>query len=73
MRAAAEAAQHGNPNAVSDARTAGALALAGILGAVENVRINASPDDPAMKALLEKAESALRDARTVTTSLGLTA
>ena len=73
VRAAAEAAQHGNANAVSDARTAGALALAGILGAVENVRINATADDPAMKGLLEKAESALREARTLTPTLGLTA
>jgi len=70
MRAAAEAAQHGNPNAVSDARTGGALAWAGLLGAVENVRINASPDDPAMKAELDTAESALREARTLTASLG---
>ena len=44
LDAAVEAAAHGNANALSDARTAGALALAGLLGAVENVRINAQPD-----------------------------
>ena len=32
LRAAAEAAQHGNPNALRDARTGGALAWAGLLG-----------------------------------------
>ena len=71
MRAAAEAAQHGNPNALSDARTGGAMAWAGLLGAAENVRINATSDDPATKELLEKTESALRDARAVASSLGL--
>ena len=72
MRAAVEAAQHGNPNALSDARTGGALAWAGLLGAVENVRINAKPDDGTAAAMLEEAETALRDARTVAASLGLT-
>jgi formiminotetrahydrofolate cyclodeaminase len=43
LDAAVEAAAHGNANALSDARTAGALGLAGLLGAVENVRINAQP------------------------------
>jgi methenyltetrahydrofolate cyclohydrolase len=40
LRAASEALAHGNPNATSDARTAGALAWAGLLGAAENVKIN---------------------------------
>jgi formiminotetrahydrofolate cyclodeaminase len=71
MRAAAEAAQHGNPNALSDARTAGALAWAGLLGAVENVRINANPDDSAAAGLLEEAETAVRDARALAAALGL--
>jgi methenyltetrahydrofolate cyclohydrolase len=47
LRAASEALAHGNPNATSDARTAGALAWAGLLGAAENVRINLGPNaDP---------------------------
>jgi formiminotetrahydrofolate cyclodeaminase len=44
MRAAEQAALHGNANASSDAKTGAALALAGLLGGVENVRIN-SPGD----------------------------
>jgi formiminotetrahydrofolate cyclodeaminase len=40
MASAADAAAHGNPNARSDARTAVALAWAGLKGAAENVRIN---------------------------------
>jgi len=44
LDAAVEAAGHGNAHALSDARTAGALAMAGLLGAVENVRINAQPE-----------------------------
>jgi formiminotetrahydrofolate cyclodeaminase len=43
LDAAVETATHGNPNALSDARTAGALAWAGLLGAIENVRINLGP------------------------------
>jgi formiminotetrahydrofolate cyclodeaminase len=71
MRAAIEAAQHGNPNALSDARTAGAMAWAGLMGAVENVRINAKPDDSTAAGLLEAAETAARDGRALATSLGL--
>lgn len=40
MGAAQAAAENGNPNAVSDARTAAVLAWAGLRGAAENVRIN---------------------------------
>jgi formiminotetrahydrofolate cyclodeaminase len=72
MRAAVEAAQHGNPNALSDARTGGALAWAGLLGAVENVRINANSDDSTAAGLLEEAETAVRDGRTLAATLGLT-
>ena len=71
MKAAVEAVQHGNPNALSDARTAGALAWAGMMGAVENVRINAKPDDGASAAMLEEAEAALRDARALAADLSL--
>jgi len=67
MKSAVEAAQNGNPNALSDARTGGAMAWAGLLGAVENVRINAKPGD----AMLEEAETALRDARSLAATLGL--
>jgi formiminotetrahydrofolate cyclodeaminase len=47
LRAAAEAAADGNPNALSDALTGGALAWAGLRGALENVRINTRDDHPA--------------------------
>lgn len=43
MAAAQTAAENGNPNALSDARTAAALAWAGLRGATENVRINLGP------------------------------
>jgi formiminotetrahydrofolate cyclodeaminase len=43
MGAAQAAAENGNPNAVSDARTGAALAWAGLRGAAENVRINLGP------------------------------
>jgi len=72
MRAAVEAAQYGNPNALSDARTGGAMAWAGLMGAAENVRINVKPDDTASAGLLEVAETALRDARALAATLGLT-
>lgn len=41
---AQEAAACGNPNALSDAKAGAALAWAGLVGAIENVRINAAPD-----------------------------
>jgi formiminotetrahydrofolate cyclodeaminase len=72
MRAAVEAAENGNPNALSDARTGGAMAWAGLLGAAENVRINAGSGDTAA-GLLEKVEAAVRDGRTLAATLGLTA
>jgi formiminotetrahydrofolate cyclodeaminase len=69
MGAAVEAAAHGNPSALSDARSGGALAWAGLLGAAENVRINLGPD------LSAQAESGiddlLRDARGFAIALGL--
>jgi formiminotetrahydrofolate cyclodeaminase len=72
MRAAVEAAENGNHNALSDARTGGAMAWAGLLGAAENVRINAGSGDTAA-GLLEKVEAAVRDGRTLAATLGLTA
>jgi formiminotetrahydrofolate cyclodeaminase len=62
LQAAREAADHGNPNAVSDARTGAALAWAGLIGALENVRINAAPEGWGESAL-RKAESLQRDAQ----------
>lgn len=49
IRAAEEAKEFGNPNAGSDALTGGALALAGLLGASENVRINAPGSEHARR------------------------
>jgi glutamate formiminotransferase/formiminotetrahydrofolate cyclodeaminase len=70
LSAAADAATHGNPNALSDARTGGALAWAGLLGAVENVRINLGPrSDPNALADLD---ALTRAARRSATALGLT-
>jgi formiminotetrahydrofolate cyclodeaminase len=50
IRAAGEALRNGNPNAASDAKTAAALALAGLQGAVENVRANAAQSQEAARA-----------------------
>jgi methenyltetrahydrofolate cyclohydrolase len=63
LSAAAGAAALGNPNALSDARTAGALAWAGLAGAVENVTINTKDGDPARAraaALVAEAQATLR-------------
>jgi formiminotetrahydrofolate cyclodeaminase len=43
LQQAVAAAEHGNPNARSDATSAAALAWAGLAGALENVRINLGP------------------------------
>ena len=67
LRAASEAAAAGNPNALSDARTAGALALAGLLGGAENVRINA-PED---RSALAEIDSLVHEGRERALSLGL--
>jgi len=72
MRAAVEAAQNGNANALSDARTGGAMAWAGLLGAAENVRINAGANDSTAAGLVAKTEAAVRDGRELAALLGLT-
>jgi formiminotetrahydrofolate cyclodeaminase len=69
MALAAEAAAHGNPNALSDARAGGALAWAGLLGAVENVRINLGPD--AAEAATAELDVMLRDGRSFLVALNL--
>jgi methenyltetrahydrofolate cyclohydrolase len=71
LKAAQEAAEHGNPNALSDARTAGALAWAGLAGAAENVRINAPSQGEAAAGALEKVEKALGEGRARAATLGV--
>ncbi|HEY6554716.1 MAG TPA: cyclodeaminase/cyclohydrolase family protein [Vicinamibacteria bacterium] len=71
LRAAAEAFAHGNPNATSDARTAGALAWAGLLGAAENVRINLGPGVDPSEGIVERLEALLREGQSQFAALGL--
>ena len=71
LAAAGVAAACGNANALSDARTAAALAYAGLLGALENVHINTRPDDPAAAEVLSWARSAADTARQRATDTGL--
>jgi formiminotetrahydrofolate cyclodeaminase len=71
LEAAGEAAAAGNPNATSDARTSAATAMAGLLGALENVRINVRADDPASGPLLARAEELLRAGRAKAAAAGL--
>ncbi len=70
LKAAQEAAEHGNPRALSDTKTAGALAWAGLLGAAENVRINAASQGEAARETLEKLEAALGEGRARVAALG---
>jgi methenyltetrahydrofolate cyclohydrolase len=72
LSAATVAAAAGNPSAVSDARTAAALALAGVQGAMENVRINVRADDPTGAALLARADQLWAEARRRAAEAGLT-
>jgi formiminotetrahydrofolate cyclodeaminase len=62
MRAAEDAVADGNPNMLSDARTGAALALAGLLGAAENVRINAQGESEAVRRARVMVEDGLRRA-----------
>jgi formiminotetrahydrofolate cyclodeaminase len=72
LKAAQEAVAHGNPNAASDARTAGALARAGLLGAAENVRVNAaSLDAEAAAASTERVQALVAEGSERARSLGL--
>lgn len=71
LRAASEGLAHGNPNATSDARTAGALAWAGLLGAAENVKINLGPGADPSDGILKHLEALLAEGRRQFASLGL--
>lgn len=62
LKAAQEAASHGNPNALSDARAGAALAWAGLVGALENVRINAAAEGWG-KSALDRADTLQLDAQ----------
>lgn len=62
LRAGERALAHGNPNAAADVRTALALAFAALQGAVENVRANADPADPAGALALQRVEAMRREA-----------
>jgi formiminotetrahydrofolate cyclodeaminase len=70
LKAAQEAALHGNPSAVSDARTGGAMAWAGLVGAAENVKINAGSLE-SEATLLGKVEEELREGLDRARALGL--
>lgn len=71
LRAAVLAAAHGNPNALSDARTGGALALAGLRGGIENVRINVEGDEAGAGDRLTRADAAWADALLLARELGV--
>jgi formiminotetrahydrofolate cyclodeaminase len=71
LGAAAAAATDGNPNALSDARTAAALAWAGLKGAAENVRINLG--SPAPSPARDRIEALERKASELLAAAGLSA
>lgn len=71
LRAASEGLAHGNPNASSDARTAGALAWAGLLGAAENVKINLGPNVEPSDETASRIEALLTEGRRALSSLSL--
>jgi len=71
MRAATEALAHGNPNATSDAKTGGALAWSGLLGAAENVKINVGPTSDAAGDNADRIDALVAEGRSLFSSLGL--
>ena len=71
LKAAQEAAAHGNPNALSDARTGGALGFAGLVGAAENVRINAGSLAESGALAVERVDAALAEGRSRAKALGI--
>jgi formiminotetrahydrofolate cyclodeaminase len=71
LKAAEEAVSHGNPNALSDARTAAALGWAGLVGAAENVRINAASLPEESTAATLRVETAVAEGGRRAGALGL--
>jgi formiminotetrahydrofolate cyclodeaminase len=71
LKSAEEAASHGNPNALSDARTGAALAWAGLVGAAENVRINAASLAEGNRAAALRVEAAVAEGGRRAEALGL--
>jgi formiminotetrahydrofolate cyclodeaminase len=71
LRAASEALAHGNRNAASDAKTAGALAWAGLLGAAENVKINLGPSTTTSDGSAERIDALVAQGRSQFGALGL--
>jgi formiminotetrahydrofolate cyclodeaminase len=71
LKSAEEAVSHGNPNAVSDARTGAALAWAGLVGAAENVRINAASLPEGDRAAALRVEAAVAEGGRRAAALGL--
>jgi formiminotetrahydrofolate cyclodeaminase len=69
LEAAAAAAADGNPNALSDARTAAALAWAGLKGAAENVRINLGSGGPS--PVRDRVEALEREASELLAAAGV--
>ena len=70
LGAASMALAYGNPNAASDARAAGALAWAGLVAAIENVRINL--DGQSEHPLIREADARVREATERLKAFGLT-
>jgi formiminotetrahydrofolate cyclodeaminase len=70
LGAASVALAYGNPKASSDARVAGALAWAGLMGAVENVKVNL--EGQAGHPASEEAELLVREAHERLKAFGLT-
>jgi methenyltetrahydrofolate cyclohydrolase len=71
LKSAEEAVLHGNPNALSDARTGAALGWAGLVGAAENVRINAASLPEGDRAAAFRVEAAVAEGGRRAEALGL--
>jgi len=71
LKSAEEAVSHGNPNALSDARTGAALGWAGLVGAAENVRINAASLPDGGTTATFRVDAAVAEGRRRAEALGL--
>jgi len=69
LGAASIALAYGNPRAASDAKAAGALAWAGLMAAVENVRVNL--EDQPQHPALQEVEARVRESRERLKAFGL--